>query len=52
MRIKIFCFNGEEYQPKNKKYMYQNKKYSNKEFIFMLKENMIWFNSYFKEVLE
>ena len=52
-RIKIFCFNYEEYKPTDEGfYIYKNKKYTNKEFMFMLKKNRIWFNSYFKEVLK
>ena len=51
-RIKVFVFNFEEYEPINNLYTYNNKKYTNIQFINFLKKSKIWFNSYFKEVLE
>lgn len=51
-RIKVFCFNYEEYEPINNIYTYKNKKYTNRQFINFLKKSGIWFNSYFKEVLK
>jgi len=52
-RIKIFCFKGDEYAPDNNGlYIYKNVKYTNRTFINYLKSSLVWFNSYFKEVLK
>jgi len=47
--IKVFCFKYEEFKPVNGLYTYQNKQYTNKEFIHFLKKSLIWFNNYYKE---
>ena len=52
-RIKVFVLNSDEYIPDSKGlYYYANKKHTNKEFIHLLKKNMIWFKTYIKEVEE
>ena len=50
-RLKVFVFNFNEYIPINDIYTYENKKYTNKQFIHFLKKSRIWYNSYFKEVM-
>lgn len=50
MRVKVFVFGFNEYVPLNDIYTYENKKYTNRQFINFLRKNKIWFNTYFKEV--
>jgi len=49
-KIKVFCFNYEEFNPVKNLYTYKNKQYTNKEFIHFLKKSLIWFNNYYKEI--